>query len=589
VGEALAVEEPTGRVLADLAHHFAAAAPFGGSARAVEYNLRAARAATDGLAFEEAAALLRTAIELRIDDAAVRADAFLELGTACHRAGRALDALDAFRSAAAIARDLVEPRLLARAAVGYEDACWRPGFTDQGAVELLEEAAAALGEEQSALRVGLLSGLARALDFQGDDERGTVPRTAAITMARALGDRHALARVLVRSYWSRGTSLDRVLAMVTEARDIGAELGDTELRAEAMSWRAPALVALADLDAARAEAVALRETAEQTAQPFILHVAAQYESAIALSDGRLEDAEDAAKRSHEWSRHLTGRDASGVFGIQMFGIRREQGRLAELAPVTRILAGNAGRQGPWGPGLVALLAELEMEDEARRELGKLTARGLEPLRESLWLASLTYLADASAAIGSEETAALVYRELAPLTEKNVMIGHGVASYGAADRYLGMLAAVLGDSERAREHFERALVLNRRMGASTWFAHTAYEYARFLLQVSPVERARAEGLLGEAARLAERIGMVTLLARIRALGSPARLPDGLSPREVQVLGLVVRGLSNRDIGGELSISEHTAANHMRSILRKTGCSNRTEAASYAHRHGLAAPG
>ena len=67
---------------------------------------------------------------------------------------------------------------------------------------------------------------------------------------------------------------------------------------------------------------------------------------------------------------------------------------------------------------------------------------------------------------------------------------------------------------------------------------------------------------------------------------AELPDGLSPREVQILALVAQGLSNRQVGAALSISEHTAANHMRSILRKTGCANRTEAASYAHRHGLA---
>ena len=57
-----------------------------------------------------------------------------------------------------------------------------------------------------------------------------------------------------------------------------------------------------------------------------------------------------------------------------------------------------------------------------------------------------------------------------------------------------------------------------------------------------------------------------------LGVPAAgrrcLPDGLSPREVEILALVARGLSNREIGGELSISEHTAANHIRSILRKT---------------------
>ena len=61
---------------------------------------------------------------------------------------------------------------------------------------------------------------------------------------------------------------------------------------------------------------------------------------------------------------------------------------------------------------------------------------------------------------------------------------------------------------------------------------------------------------------------------------------LSPREAQILALVARGLSNREIGVELSISEHTAANHIRSILRKTECANRTEAASFAHRHGIA---
>ena len=98
------------------------------------------------------------------------------------------------------------------------------------------------------------------------------------------------------------------------------------------------------------------------------------------------------------------------------------------------------------------------------------------------------------------------------------------------------------------------------------------------------------MLTEAAELAERIGMPTLLARIDGLGSPVAptppLPDELSPREVDILRLVVRGLSNRQIGEELFISEHTAANHMRSILRKTSCANRTEAATYAHRHGLA---
>jgi DNA-binding CsgD family transcriptional regulator len=257
--------------------------------------------------------------------------------------------------------------------------------------------------------------------------------------------------------------------------------------------------------------------------------------------------------------------------------------------VIRILAGEGGRAGPWRPGLVAVLAELGMEAEARRELARLVAEGLDPYRESLWLTSLTYLTDACAALGDEATAALVYPELEPLAGANVMIGHLVSCYGAADRYLGMLAATLGEADRAIEHFEHALELNRRMGAATWQAHTAYEYGRFLLARGRSDRDQAAALLGEAASLAGRIGMPALLARIEALGASApevKLPDGLSPREVQILGLVAQGLSNREIGRTLTISEHTAANHVRSILRKTGCANRTEAASYAHRHRLA---
>lgn len=591
IAEALeSAEARSGRALADLAYHFAAAAPFGGGARGVEYNVRAGRAAVAALAFDEAADRLQTALELGIKKLPERAEVLLELGTARHRAGKALEALEAFRAAADISRELQNGDLLAQAAIGYEEACWRPGIVDPRAVELLEEAVTALGDASSELRVGVLGGLGRALDFRGDHERGAIVRTSAITMARRLDDRAGLATVLMRAYWSRGTSsLEEIVAMLTEAIALGEELGDTEIRAEATSWRVPAFVALADIDAARAEVAVLLEMAEQTAQPFMLHVAEHYGSAIALSDGKLEAAEAIAQRSHEWSRLLTGRDASGVYGIQMFSVRREQGRLPELAPVIRILARNEERAGPWLPGLVSVLVELGMEAEARRELSRVASDGLDRYRESLWLASLTYLTDAAAALGDETTAALVYPELEPLAGANVMIGHLVTYYGAADRYLGMLASTLGEWERAELHFERALELNRRMGAQTWLAHTAYEYARMLLARGSGEGDRVGALLGEASTHAERIGMPALLGRIRALGPtapPAALPDGLSSREVQILALVARGLSNREIGTALFISEHTAANHIRSILRKSGCANRTEAASYAHRHGLA---
>ncbi len=590
VGEALeSAGANSDRALVDLAHHFGAAAPFGGAERAIDYNLRAARAASAALAFDDAAMRLRTAIEVGIQGEPERAGALLELGAASHRAGKATDALEAFASATELARALDSAELLARAAIGYEDACWRPGVIRQDTVRLLEEALAAVDDNNDKLRIDLLAGLARAVEFAGDRERGAFVRENAVALARQHDDRAGLAKVLVGSYWARGTTpLEEILSMLTEARDLAQGLGETETHTDAMAWRVPTFVALCDLESARAEVVVLREMAERTAQPFMHHVAEHYGSAIALCDGQLADAEAMAGRSHDWGRLLTGRDASGTHGIQMFGVRREQGRLAELAPVIRILAGDGDREGPWRPGLVAVLAELGMEREARRELSRLAAEGLGDFQASLWLAALTYLADACAALGDEAMAAVVYPELEPLVASNVMIGHLVACYGAADRYLGMLAATLREPGRAAEHFEQALELNRRMGASTWVAHTAYEYGRLLLGQGRGARDRAEALLGEAAGLAERIGMEGLLGKIRALGVGAPeggLPGGLSPREAQILKLVAKGLSNREIGEELTISEHTAANHIRSILRKTDCSNRTEAASYAYRHGL----
>ena len=175
----------TPRGLADLAHHFAAAAPIDGPQRAVEYNLRAAAAANDALAFGEAVGPLRTALELGVDNDTAHAEIELELGAAHYRAGQSGDSLEAFRAAAETARRLHNPDLLARAAIGVETACWRVAMLDEGAIELLEEALAALDPGDSTMRVLLLSGLARARALVGESRaqrraarRGDRDRTA---------------------------------------------------------------------------------------------------------------------------------------------------------------------------------------------------------------------------------------------------------------------------------------------------------------------------------------------------------------------------------------------------------------------------
>lgn len=594
VAEALEARGPErdGRAaLAALAYHYAAAAPVGGVERAVGYNLRAADSAVRALAFGEAEDRFRVALDLGVADSRERLEVMLRLGEACHRAGHADAALDAFRRAAELGRSHGDAEALARAAIGFEQAAWRPAMHDAESVELLEEADAGLAQDDSELRARVLGGLARALELRGEPSRAAFARDESIAMSRRRSDPRTLGSTLAMAYWARGSSTnEEVNRMLLEARDLGRELEEVEIEGEALSWLVPSYVVLCDHDAARDAVALLFGIARRLGEPFLHHVAEHYAAALALCDGDLAATELAAGRSQEWGKLLTGRDASGTHAIQMFSLRREQGRLAELAPVVRLLDADA-RSTSWGPGLAALYAELGMEDDARRELRRILDTGLGALRPSLWLASLVYLADACAALGDAEAAEALYPELEAYAGANVMIGHLVVCYGAMDRYLGTTAAVLGDWERAEGHFHAALALNTRLGARTWLAHTAYGYARMLLaRGARDDRTQARGQLGLALVLAQTIGLPGLARRAAELGAEAgsaapALPDGLSGREVEILVELAHGRSNREIGRALHISEHTAANHIRSILRKTRCANRTEAAAYALRRGL----
>jgi two-component system, NarL family, response regulator LiaR len=70
--------------------------------------------------------------------------------------------------------------------------------------------------------------------------------------------------------------------------------------------------------------------------------------------------------------------------------------------------------------------------------------------------------------------------------------------------------------------------------------------------------------------------------------PAAHAD-LTPRELEVLRLIAGGLQNKAIAAELHLSEKTVKTHVSAVLRKLGVTDRTQAAMYAVREGLAEPG
>ncbi|ROO36443.1 ATP-binding protein, partial [Salinisphaera orenii] len=171
--------------LARLAYHFGRAAPLGTAHQAMAYAEQAGARADKLLAYEEAARLYSLALDLQSRYAETDAQfrLLLALGTSQYRAGAYVTAMTTFQSAAVNAASRHAGEELARAALGYEEASWRPGLPGTTACQLLRDALAAVDAGDSALRARLLSSLTRALIFTGDVDRSTQIQAQAVAVA----------------------------------------------------------------------------------------------------------------------------------------------------------------------------------------------------------------------------------------------------------------------------------------------------------------------------------------------------------------------------------------------------------------------
>ncbi|MCX7031042.1 MAG: AAA family ATPase [Spirochaetes bacterium] len=173
-----------------------------------------------------------------------------------------------------------------------------------------------------------------------------------------------------------------------------------------------------------------------------------------------------------------------------------------------------------------------------------------------------------------------------------------ASGMASDALVALLLETLGRHEEAMCAFEDALAFCRRSGYRPELARTCRDYGEALLRRdAPGDAARADDVLRDGLDAARSLAMVPTVARIEAAleeagsdGASRRIrehPAGLSFREIEIIRLVTRGLTNAEIGGKLFISPHTVARHVQNTLEKTGMANRTELTAFAFRNGLMA--
>ena len=118
---------------------------------------------------------------------------------------------------------------------------------------------------------------------------------------------------------------------------------------------------------------------------------------------------------------------------------------------------------------------------------------------------------------------------------------------------------------------------------------------FLLKDAPAEELAAaiRVVAGGDSLLAPGVTRRVIDAFVRRPSPPSRAPDPalarLTPREMEVLGLLARGQSNADIGARLFVSEATTKTHVSNVLAKLGLRDRVQAVIFAYENGVVVPG
>lgn len=462
--------------VADLAHHYAAAASLGVADRAIRYLRLAAQQASTRIAYSEAADYLQRAVDIHAT-ASGQADVtccelHLELGEALTGAGDSTEAQAAFEEAVSIARDLDNPRLLARAVTGVFEAGYYSAYSYTQFVPLLEEGLRALSDEDADLRVRLLSRLATSLQENAADRRRMICVSNEAT--RLAVETHLVddlpfalyARFLAQ--WSPHTS-DTALADATELIVAAGDAGDVRMLLVGHAWRTFLLVEDGDFDQVDGAIEAYGDVVRASRQR---HYEWSYRLRLAmrkLMAGPLDEAEQAMGDALAIGLRTWPGPARANHFQQLFYVRRLQGRSNELVDQARDLIEIYPDNPLWSCMLANLLLDTGDTAGATAEIDRVFQSGLERITpDYFWLANVALLGEACARLANQpKRVKTVYATLQPFVGRFVSPGTNAVCLGPVSHYLALLAAAGANPKRAAIYRDAAIQQCERAGQATF--------------------------------------------------------------------------------------------------------------------------
>jgi hypothetical protein len=503
--------------LGELAHHFERAAAGGSPTKALEYARRAGDEALRQLAHDEALARFEDAVEMLAPDTSAvdRCDVLLGLGQAQRSVGDP-GGRSSLLAAAAVARELGDGTRLARAALALHRGYFGSfGEVDQERIDAVQAALELVGEHDSAVRARLLAVLATESVFAIDLAERRAISDEALTIARRLDEPVTLGNVLATRHNAifHISTLDERIANTDELRALAARLDDPNLVfwGGYCTWATGAEAG--DGERARAGLEVCREVATTTGMATHCWIERFVRAAQALVDGRLVDAEALAEESFALGAEAAEPDAVLYYGVQLFFLRREQGRLLELEELTAEAVSGTTGKGSIELLHALLLSEVGRGDDALAIIDRLCTDGVAGAfgDNQVWSSQLFGVAEVAHRHGRTDLAEQLLPLLDPIADRVAL--NGLAYFGPLALARAFVRATLGQVEGALEDARRATSQCEAMGAEALALRSALAHAELLVAVDPEAARTMAAATGERAGA---LGLDVLVARASAL-------------------------------------------------------------------------